>query len=211
MKFTGPPDAPPRPPLTPEQQAELEASNAAAEAYVRSLVTEVVSAAGVDALNAIVRKSASVGDLNTWKEPNDQAHRNYCGPATIQVTIDAQIPKSMVPNIEAIKDRINLLTPGGFDPASGTTDVAMCKYLWDHYVNVIRFWRALPCAAAGERIAADLVEINWCGMWARTTRCPPAQCQVASRIGVAIPDISWRSSAMTPALKTASIQSRCIR
>lgn len=135
-----PPDAPPRPSLTPEQQAELEASNAAAEAYVRGLVTEVVSAAGVDAVNVLIRKSASVGDLNTWKEPNDQAHRNYCGPATIQVTIDAQIPKSMVPNIEAVKDRINLLTPGGFNPDTfGTTDVAMCRYLWDHYVNVIRF------------------------------------------------------------------------
>ncbi len=38
-----------------------------------------------------------------------------------------------------MKDRINLLTLGGFDPNWGTTDTAMCKYLWDHYVNVIRF------------------------------------------------------------------------
>jgi len=150
-----PPDAPPRPPLTPEEQAELEASNVDAEAYVRSLVSEYVAAATVDAPAAIIRKSASVGDLNTWKEPNDQAHRNYCGPATIQVTIDAQIPKSMVPNIETVKDRINLLTPGGFNPDTfGTTDVAMCRYLWDHYVNVIRFgerYLAQPLAGASQQ------------------------------------------------------------
>lgn len=150
-----PPDAPPRPPLTPEQQAELEASNAAAEAYVHGLVAEYISAAGVDAPDVIIRKNASVGDLNTWKEPNDWAHRNYCGPATIQVTIDAQIPKSMAPNIEDVKDRINLLTPGGFNPDTfGTTDVAMCKYLWDHYVNVIRFgerYQAPPLTGATQQ------------------------------------------------------------
>lgn len=125
--------------LTREEQAQIEASHADTEAYVLSLVTQQINAAGVNAKTAIIRKSASVGDINTWKEPNDLAHRNYCGPSAIQVTIDAQLPQSMVPGIEAVKDRINTLTPGGFNPDWGTYDTAMCKYLWDHYVNVIRF------------------------------------------------------------------------
>ncbi len=132
--------APPGSALTPEEQAELEASHADAEAYVRGLLEAYVSAAGVNAPASTIRKSASVGGLNTWKVPNTPAYVNYCGPATMQVTIDAQLPVSDVPNIDEMARRINQVTPGGFDPNRNPaiTDTAMCRYLWHHYVHVIR-------------------------------------------------------------------------
>ncbi|RMG35804.1 MAG: hypothetical protein D6732_09020 [Methanobacteriota archaeon] len=37
-----------------------------------------------------------------WKEPNDYAHRNYCGPGATQVALDARLPKYKVPDIDTI-------------------------------------------------------------------------------------------------------------
>ena len=44
-------------------------------------------------------KFLSVG---TWLEPNNWAHRNYCGPAATQVALDARLPASQVPDIDTI-------------------------------------------------------------------------------------------------------------
>jgi len=37
-----------------------------------------------------------------WKEPNDAAHVNYCGPGATQVALDVRLPKSEVPDIDTI-------------------------------------------------------------------------------------------------------------
>jgi len=50
-------------------------------------------------------KILSVG---TWLEPNDWAHRNYCGPAATQVALDARLPAAQVPDIETIATEENI-------------------------------------------------------------------------------------------------------
>jgi hypothetical protein len=46
--------------------------------------------------------------VGTWKEPNDYAHRNYCGPGAAQVALDARLPASQVPDIDTLGAEMNI-------------------------------------------------------------------------------------------------------
>ncbi|MBX3015328.1 MAG: hypothetical protein KF832_27660 [Caldilineaceae bacterium] len=131
--------APPGHTLTPEEEAAIAAAHADAEAYVRTFaqaVNDRVVAAGLQATTAIVRTSASIGNITTTKEVNDGAHVNYCGPGALRVAVDAQAPSDWLPDMEHVAAKINQLTSNtGFNPAWGTTDVGMCSYLYRWYVG----------------------------------------------------------------------------
>lgn len=75
-------------------------------------------------------KDISVG---VWKEPNNWAHRNYCGPASTQVALDARWPANWVPDIDAVGEAENI------DPSWGVymSDVvnALNNYLSDEFPN----------------------------------------------------------------------------
>ncbi len=43
-----------------------------------------------------------------WKEPNDDEHRNYCGPGATQVALDARLPAMFVPSIDTIGNMENI-------------------------------------------------------------------------------------------------------
>jgi hypothetical protein len=43
-----------------------------------------------------------------WKEPNDEAHVNYCGPGASQVALDVRLPAMFVPSIDTIGDMENI-------------------------------------------------------------------------------------------------------
>ncbi len=138
--------------LTPEQQAEHAASFADAAAYVRSLVNSQVSAADVSSSNAIyavVRTSATLGSINTTKEVNDGNHRNYCGPASIVVALDATLPSTALPSQDSVANTSGTVATNlynryvwvngqllhGFTPSGGTYADAMCPFLHDYYVQ----------------------------------------------------------------------------
>jgi len=61
-------------------------------------------------LKGFIGKTLSVG---TWLEPNDYAHRNYCGPGATQVALDARLPAFEIPDIDTIGEEEDI------DPASG--------------------------------------------------------------------------------------------
>jgi hypothetical protein len=52
-----------------------------------------------------------------WREPNDTAHINHCGPGATQVALDARLPASQVPDIDTL-GREEKLDPN--PPKSGT-------------------------------------------------------------------------------------------
>jgi hypothetical protein len=54
-----------------------------------------------------------------WHEPDDWAHRNYCGPGATQVALDARLPAAQVPNIDTIGADENI------DPNNGVTTQAI--------------------------------------------------------------------------------------
>lgn len=46
--------------------------------------------------------------VGTWLEPDDYAHRNYCGPGAAQVALDARLPASQVPDIDTLGAEMNI-------------------------------------------------------------------------------------------------------
>ena len=50
-----------------------------------------------------------------WKQPNDYAHRNYCGPASTQAALDVRLPSAVIPDIDTIGAMENI------DPDWGVT------------------------------------------------------------------------------------------
>lgn len=58
-------------------------------------------------------------DKGTYREPNDYAHRNYCGPGATQVILSVRIPASQIPGIETIASDENL------DPNWGVYNTAV--------------------------------------------------------------------------------------
>lgn len=46
--------------------------------------------------------------VGTWLEPNDWAHRNYCGPGSTQVALDARLATSDVPSIDTLGTEENI-------------------------------------------------------------------------------------------------------
>jgi hypothetical protein len=52
-----------------------------------------------------------------WREPNDAAHINHCGPGATQVALDARLPASQVPDIDTLGSE-EKLDPN--PPKSGT-------------------------------------------------------------------------------------------
>ncbi len=83
----------------------------------------------------IGRKILPVG---IWKEPNDYAHRNYCGPGATQVALDARLPASQVPNIDTLGEELNI------DPNAGVwlchnTETDIRDVLNDH-LNTNWYW-----------------------------------------------------------------------
>ena len=67
-----------------------------------------------------------------WREPDDWAHRNYCGPGATQVALDARLPASQVPNIDTIGRDENI------DPNNGVTTQAIRDEL-NRILNVIAY------------------------------------------------------------------------
>jgi hypothetical protein len=80
---------------------------------------------GADSIgpSSIGGKSLAVG---VWQEPNDWAHRNYCGPASSQVALDARLPATGVPGIET------LAAEEGLDPNWGVYMQNVCPVLNSH-------------------------------------------------------------------------------
>jgi hypothetical protein len=142
--------------LTDEEKVQQEAAHADAAAYVQSMVNAQVSAAGAEAnnaVNAVVRSSATLGGINTTKEVNDGAHVNYCGPASIRVALDATLSSSSLPSQDSIATvqttkATNLYSrwvyvrgqwKRGFDASYGTYGEAMCGFLHDYYIQDLGF------------------------------------------------------------------------
>ena len=69
-------------------------------------------------------KDLYVGADGQFKEPNDYAHRNYCGPAASQVVIRART--SNVPDLETVASEEHL------NPESGVSDQSIPPVLNSH-------------------------------------------------------------------------------
>jgi hypothetical protein len=116
----------------------------ALQARVEAALVDAAGAEHTDGTLATVYANKSLGGLNTIKEPNDWAHRNYCGPGSISVALDAIWSLSSIPNMDTIANTIRTY-PGGwtvngvfyshFDPAVGTSGTGLCKYLHDYFKN----------------------------------------------------------------------------
>jgi|GEM_PF-2940575 len=142
-------------PLTPEEiEFNMEISRQyamiaerdlkALQARVEAARVDAAGAEHTDGTLATVYANKSLGGLNTIKEPNDWAHRNYCGPGAISVAIDAIFPLSAVPHVDTTANTIAAY-PGGwyppptytfrkhFDPAIGTSGEGLCRYLHDFF------------------------------------------------------------------------------
>ena len=61
----------------------------ALQARVEAALIQAAETEHTDSTLATVYANKSLGGLNTIKEPNDWAHRNYCGPGAISVALDA--------------------------------------------------------------------------------------------------------------------------
>jgi hypothetical protein len=83
-----------------------------------------------------------VGAYGQWQEPNDWAHRNYCGPGATQVALDARLPASQVPNIDTIG------AEEGIDPNNGVTTQAIRDEL-NRRLNVT-FYAVSSAASQGQ-------------------------------------------------------------
>lgn len=57
--------------------------------------------------------------VGTYQEPNDYAHRNYCGPAATQVILSTRLPANQIPGINQIG------TDEGIDPTWGVYNTAI--------------------------------------------------------------------------------------
>jgi hypothetical protein len=79
-------------PYTPTQEelAKLAAKNSAALAHYNQ--KSIVS--------ALAKGNLNVGNGEQYREPNDYAHRNYCGPSATQVAIRART--TTVPGLETV-------------------------------------------------------------------------------------------------------------
>ena len=116
----------------------------ALQARVEAALVDTAGTEQIDSALATVYANKSLGGLNTIKEPNDWAHRNYCGPGSISVALDAIWSLSSIPNMDTIANTIRTY-PGGwtvngvfynhFDPAVGTSGTGLCKYLHDYFKN----------------------------------------------------------------------------
>jgi hypothetical protein len=61
--------------------------------------------------------------VGVWREPNDYAHRNYCGPASTQVALDARLPWWQIPDIDTLGREENI------DPNWGVAASAIQRVL----------------------------------------------------------------------------------
>lgn len=57
--------------------------------------------------------------IGTYLEPNDYAHRNYCGPAATQVILSTRLPANQIPNIDQVGTDENI------DPSWGVYNTAI--------------------------------------------------------------------------------------
>lgn len=144
-------------PLTPEEiEFNMEISRQymligerdlkALQARVEAALVDAAGTEQIDSALAVVYMNKTVGGINTIKEPDLDAYRNYCGPGSISVAIDAIFPLSSVPNMDSIASTIAAY-PGGwnppptytfrkhFDPTVGTSGVGLCQYLYDFFRN----------------------------------------------------------------------------
>lgn len=102
------------------------------EARVKQFMLQALNATQPEAVNTL--HTLSVGTSGQWREPNDYAHRNYCGPGATQVALDARLPASSVPDINTIGNDEHI------DPANGVTTQAigdeLNRLLGDGYYGV---------------------------------------------------------------------------
>jgi len=76
-------------------------------------------------VKAAYYKGSNYLSVGTWLEPNDYAHRNYCGPGAGQVALDAQLPNSQVPDIDTLGTEMSI------DPNFGVYMHNVCPALND--------------------------------------------------------------------------------
>lgn len=88
------------------------------EARARQYMLQVLSAE-LNGPMASTLHLLNVGTSGQWREPDDMAHVNYCGPGATQVALDARLPAASVPNIDTIGADENI------DPNNGVTTRAV--------------------------------------------------------------------------------------
>ena len=77
---------------TEEELQRIAVKNAAADQHMKDRKNQITP----------LTLGSHILSVGTWKEPNDAAHVNYCGPGATQVALDARLPASSVPNIDII-------------------------------------------------------------------------------------------------------------
>lgn len=163
--------------LTPEDIAELEASQAAAEAYSRELYEQAIEneaeTAGIDAVYAVATTRSVSGITDNGvvhhERQNDPRAFNYCGPATIKVAIDATVPKSLLPWHDHIANALETesryrsdwhpvdgQSDPGFIESFGTSGYAMCRYLHYYYIEELQFSERYQKAATSSSSSSTL-------------------------------------------------------
>lgn len=96
--------------VTQEEVAAIAKKDALAEQYMQDEFQKLVGQ-----VSAAYLQTKTVSLEQQWKEPNDWPHRNYCGPGSTQVALDARLPKAQVPNIDTLGSE------EGIDPNWGVT------------------------------------------------------------------------------------------
>jgi hypothetical protein len=122
----------------------------ALQARVEAALVDAAGTEQIDSALAVVYMNKTVGGINTIKEPDLNAYRNYCGPGSISVAIDAIFPLSSVPSMDSIANTIRNYQAGAwddyvggwwvngafykhFDPAVGTSGAGLCRYIHDYF------------------------------------------------------------------------------
>lgn len=100
--------------------------------------------------------------VGVYREPNDYAHRNYCGPAATQVILSARLPANQIPDIDTIGRDENI------DPNSGVYNTAIRNEL-NRVLNTS--WYVYSIGNSQTTVMADIiydVDAGWAldtSMW----------------------------------------------
>lgn len=98
---------------TAEELQAVAAKNAAANQHMKDRKNQI----------SPLTLGSHILSVGTWKEPNDAAHVNYCGPGATQVALDARLPATSVPNIDTIGAEENI------DPSWGVYATSIAPVL----------------------------------------------------------------------------------
>ena len=96
----------------------------------------------------ILKRSLDLGTSGEYREPNEAAYVNYCGPASTRAALRARMPASEIPSLDSVGQCENI------DPNWGVymTSVTSCL---NFYLNSTFYWNG---AASGATQLADWVK-----------------------------------------------------